>query len=104
VEAISISISSSKAIDMAMAPTTKVNGSDRSDRKQAFYRLEKIAAAESRDTDQDGLSDVDELNYPGVLNPLEPDDADLDFDSDGKTNKQELTALFSAGDPGGCGV
>ena len=88
----------SKAIDVS----TKANVEDkeRADRRQAFYRLEKVPTGANRDTDGDGLADMLELDYPGILSPIEAGDAALDFDNDGKTNKQELTALFGASDPG----
>ena len=88
------------AIDVADNPTTALSDGEASDRKEAYYRVEKIAESDSRDTDGDGLSDIAELKHRGILDPLDASDADLDFDNDGKTNKQELTALFGASDPG----
>ena len=43
----------------------------------------------SEDSDGDGLPDAWEVQYPAILNPLNPDDANLDSDSDGLTNWKE---------------
>ena len=38
--------------------------------------------------------------YPTILDPLDVGDADLDFDNDGKSNKEELTDPVKPTDPG----
>ena len=52
-------------------------------------RLWKIDLTDPLDTDLDGMPDAWENLYPGLLNPNDPSDADLDPDSDGLTNVQE---------------
>jgi uncharacterized protein YjbI with pentapeptide repeats len=42
-----------------------------------------------RDTDGDGIDDVYELLRPHFLNPLDPTDANLDTDGDGRSARQE---------------
>ena len=90
----------SEAIDMALAPTTRLSDQNSGAQPVVFYRVEQIAVTDSRDSDTDGIRDADELSYPGILNPLDPTDAERDFDNDGKTNRQELNGLFGATDPG----
>jgi len=41
------------------------------------------------DDDGDGMPDAFEKKYPNALNPLDPNDADTDFDNDGFTNLRE---------------
>ena len=41
-----------------------------------------------------------ELRYPTILDSLDSGDADLDFDNDGKTNKEELNDPINPTDPG----
>jgi len=89
-----------EAIDLAKDSNTELTDREGTERKQAYYRVRKIATEDSLDIDGDGIKDVDELDYPGVVDPLEPRDADLDFDNDGKTNKQELNNPSGATDPG----
>ena len=43
----------------------------------------------SEDSDGDGLPDAWEAQYPSILNPLDPNDANLDSDGDGLTNWKE---------------
>jgi hypothetical protein len=54
-----------------------------------FYRVRQIPVNLPLDTDGDGMDDVFELNYPGCLNPLDPSDATVDCDGDGRPNLQE---------------
>ncbi|MEM7388210.1 MAG: alpha/beta fold hydrolase [Verrucomicrobiota bacterium] len=88
-----------RAIDLAVAPGDRLTDSSGA-AGEAFYRVEQIPLTEAKDLDGDGLTDAEELGYPGILDPLDPADADRDFDNDGRTNKQELKALFGASDPG----
>ena len=89
-----------EAIDLTMAPEGRLSDEETDQQRQAYYRVEKISVDSSFDTDQDGIDDVAELKHPTILDPLEKRDADLDFDNDGKTNKEELNAPGSATDPG----
>jgi hypothetical protein len=54
-----------------------------------FYRVRQVPLNLPLDTDGDGMDDVFELNYPGCLNPLDPSDATVDCDGDGRSNLQE---------------
>lgn len=55
----------------------------------AFFRVERVPNGQSLDTDADGIADVYELNLAGLLDPLEPLDAQRDPDGNGKTHLQE---------------
>ncbi len=57
-----------------------------------FYRVEKVSLASPKDSDSDGMDDAYELAYRPVLNPLNAADADLDSDTDGRTNVEEYRA------------
>src|SRR5687767_15035460 len=57
-----------------------------------FYQVEKVADAESRDSDQDGMPDTYELSYRPALDPLFAEDASIDADGDGSSNLQEYLA------------
>jgi hypothetical protein len=56
---------------------------------QGFYRVEAVPQFSPRDLDRDGLDDVFELTYPMAFDPLDPTDADGDFDDDGFDNFAE---------------
>ena len=49
-------------------------------------------AADTGDTDGDGMPDVYENQFPLALNPNNPNDGTLDYDGDGMTNFQEYLA------------
>ncbi len=93
-------LSISNAVDVGLPPNIDLSSPRDPASRQAYFRVAKIPLSESQDLDGDGISDADELRHPGILDPLESRDADLDFDSDGKTNKEELHGLFGATDPG----
>ncbi|HKS38707.1 MAG TPA: hypothetical protein VJW76_16050, partial [Verrucomicrobiae bacterium] len=57
---------------------------------QAYYRVRQVPLAQSLDVDGDALPDVYELQRSAYLNPLNPADAALDYDGDGKSNLQEF--------------
>ena len=54
----------------------------------AFEAIDTSWAVTSIDTDDDGISNADEIEYG--LNPYDGSDAELDFDSDGLSNKDEI--------------
>ena len=54
-----------------------------------FYRIRVVPLAQPLDSDGDGIDDGYELRHRAFLNPFNPVDAALDFDSDGRTNLQE---------------
>lgn len=54
-----------------------------------YYRLRRIPVTASEDYDGDGIPDVYELMYPGILDPLNPDDAHEDPSGSGLTNLEE---------------
>jgi hypothetical protein len=54
-----------------------------------FYRVARIPLTQPLDSDGDGMDDVFELTYAGCLNPLDPTDASVDCDGDGRSNLQE---------------
>ncbi|MDG2125497.1 MAG: hypothetical protein P8J87_17465 [Verrucomicrobiales bacterium] len=56
---------------------------------RSFYRVHAESVFAPLDTDNDGIDDVYELNHPDILDPLDPDDADLDPDDDGSTHLQD---------------
>ncbi|MGK0185521.1 MAG: dienelactone hydrolase [Verrucomicrobiales bacterium] len=92
----------STAIALAAHSPTESLLTDRNDQQgtHAFYRIHKLPIENSLDLDGDGIKDIAELNYPGILDPLESRDAVLDFDNDGKTNIEELNDPSGATDPG----
>lgn len=55
----------------------------------AFFNVQKVPLTAPHDTDGDGIDDVYELQHSSVLNPLDPGDANLDFDGDGVSNLRE---------------
>ncbi|MCI0538280.1 MAG: hypothetical protein L0Z50_23995, partial [Verrucomicrobiales bacterium] len=55
----------------------------------AFYRVQQVPVAVPLDTDGDGIDDVYELKNRPLLDPLNPTDAALDPDRDGKTTLEE---------------
>ncbi len=57
-----------------------------------FYKIQWVPLDLPRDMDGDGMSDVFELNYPSILNPLSLADRDLDPDADGRSNLTEFQA------------
>jgi alpha-tubulin suppressor-like RCC1 family protein len=63
---------------------------------RAFYRVRQVALDQPLDLDGDGIDDVYELQRPSFLNPLDPRDAGLDLDNDGRSNLQEY---FGKSDP-----
>jgi hypothetical protein len=54
-----------------------------------FYRVRAVPLAHPLDLDGDGIADAYELRHRAFLNPLNPTDADQDFDGDGRSNFQE---------------
>ena len=56
----------------------------------SYYLVRQVPQAQSLDVDGDGLPDVYELQRENYLNPLNPVDARLDYDGDGKSNLQEF--------------
>ena len=79
-----------------------VDGDAADDFAKGFYHLVERDITASGDFDQDGINDVFELNHPLSLNPLNPDDPEYDYDEDGTTNGDEITAgrdheVFDAG-------
>ncbi|MBI1839754.1 MAG: hypothetical protein HYR88_02740 [Verrucomicrobia bacterium] len=60
-----------------------------STRVASFYKVVGWSMNAPGDSDHDGIDDVYELNHPGVLNPLNPEDAMLDPDHDGRPNLWE---------------
>lgn len=56
---------------------------------QQFYVVQQVPVDAPLDTDGDGIDDLYELARPGFLNPVDPGDGSLDYDGDGRTNKQE---------------
>ena len=80
-------------MDMALGETglrqwldASVSDADRS----AYYRVREIPQAAPEDADGDGIGDVYELQYPGVLHPLRNSDAHVDSDGDMITNVDEF--------------
>ncbi len=57
--------------------------------QQVFYRIDEVPLSSPLDLDGDGMDDAFELSYPAILDPLDPNDADLDFDGDTITNFEE---------------
>lgn len=55
----------------------------------AFYRVRSASVFTPLDTDGDGIDDIYELLRPGILDPLDPSDADLDPDGNGLNHLQE---------------
>ncbi len=54
-----------------------------------YYRIASVRRDFPLDVDGDGIDDVFELENPGVLDPFDPADADLDPDGDQRTNLEE---------------
>jgi Lamin Tail Domain len=59
---------------------------------RGFYKVQEVLRTEPLDVDNDGLPDTWELQYSTCLNPLNPADAALDSDGDGRTALQEFAA------------
>ena len=57
-----------------------------------FYRVERVPLATPKDADADGIDDVFELNSRPLLDPLNPADAALDPDNDGRSTLEEYRA------------
>ncbi|MCI0541264.1 MAG: hypothetical protein L0Z50_39190, partial [Verrucomicrobiales bacterium] len=55
----------------------------------AFYRVQQVPISAPLDTDGDGIDDLYELKNRPLLDPLDPSDAALDPDRDGKTTLEE---------------
>lgn len=67
---------------------------------RSFSRIQAVSLFSPLDTDGDFIDDVYELNRPGILNPLDPSDANLDPDGNGLTHLEEyLRALFDINGP-----
>jgi hypothetical protein len=62
-----------------------------------FYRILAVPQNLPLDIDGDGMDDVFELTHPDCLDPLDPADASLDCDGDGRPNLQEC---YEGTDPG----
>ncbi|MCB1125341.1 MAG: Ig-like domain-containing protein, partial [Verrucomicrobiae bacterium] len=54
-----------------------------------FFVVEQVPVGAPLDSDGDGIDDLYELARPDFLDPTNPNDAALDYDGDGKTNKEE---------------
>jgi hypothetical protein len=57
--------------------------------QRAFYLVKRVHSSAPLDSDGDGIDDVYELNRPAILDPLNPADALLDADGDGRNALQE---------------
>ena len=58
----------------------------------ALGEIEYFGTQNNNDGDSDGIPQLFEVLYPGVLSDSDPADADLDADSDGLTNLEEFQA------------
>lgn len=79
-------------VDMALgAPTTGElrDPSGAAGAPASFYRVRAWARSDPRDQDQDGMDDLFELERSSFLDPLNPADAAVDFDGDGRSNLEE---------------
>ncbi|MHC1764253.1 MAG: hypothetical protein AB9869_08100 [Verrucomicrobiia bacterium] len=54
-----------------------------------FFRVRRVPLSEPLDLDGDGIDDVFELRHPQALDPLDPSDAEKDYDGDGFSNRTE---------------
>ena len=63
----------------------------------AFYRVGPVSVFAPRDSDGDRIDDVYEMRNPLILDPLNPNDANLDPDRNGKTHLQEYLEQFGLG-------
>jgi hypothetical protein len=54
-----------------------------------FYRVRRVPLSEPLDLDDDGIDDVFELRHSQALSPLDPADAEVDYDGDGDSNLVE---------------
>jgi hypothetical protein len=59
-----------------------------------FWRFALISLFAPQDADGDGIDDVYELQRPGLLDPLNPNDANDDPDQNGLTHLQEYLNFF----------
>jgi hypothetical protein len=62
---------------------------------QGYFRVREVPTASPLDLDGDGMDDIFERGYPGVLNPLDPLDAQKDPDRDGDSNLKEYLCRTS---------
>lgn len=62
-----------------------------------FFRLRAVSIYAPEDTDGDGINDVYELAHEPLLSPLEPTDAAMDPDGDGRTLLEDYQTLFNYG-------
>lgn len=88
-DAISVPVALSAATEgvVTLADPEVVGFTDR-----RFYRVERLLSLFPADLDRDGIHDGIELRHPTALNPLNPGDASLDFDLDGRSNLDEALA------------
>ena len=85
----------SSAVDVRLnggAETTLRDPNVSSVQQAAFYRVKKVLLTGPEDSDGDGIDDVYELRRPVFLNPLDPADANEDYDGDGQSNRAEYQA------------
>ena len=61
----------------------------------AFYRVRSASIFTPLDSDGDRIDDIYELLRPGILDPLDPSDANLDPDLNGLTHMQEYLRAIS---------
>lgn len=54
-----------------------------------FFQVRRYPVKVPGDQDLDGIHDIFELTYPTALDPLNPNDAAIDFDGDGLSNREE---------------
>ncbi|MBT5705465.1 alpha/beta fold hydrolase [Verrucomicrobia bacterium] len=90
----------SELVDLTIDSSGGLEDRDYLEHEEAYYRVQRVSVENSLDSDQDELDDVVELRYPTILDSLDSGDADLDFDNDGKTNKEELNDPINPTDPG----
>lgn len=77
---------------------------DPSEARARFWRVRRLARVEAVDSDQDGIDDVYELTHPSSLDPLNPLDAWLDPDRDGRSSLAESLLGTDSGRPDGLTV
>ena len=82
---VALSASTERVVTLADPEVVGLTGS-------RFYRVERLLSLFPADLDGDGIHDGIELRHPTALNPLNPGDASLDFDQDGRSNLDEALA------------
>lgn len=82
-------ILSAKDAQLGQLGNVLLKDPDRAEGAAGFYRVEEIPLGKPLDVDGDGIDDVYELRNRPNLDPLNPADAGLDPDGDGKTTLEE---------------